>query len=87
VIGPAELRAAVGDVQETIAASPAGLTPRSLKQVAEDAARAAEREAIRDALRAAQGNQARAARALQIDYKTMHVKLKRLGLRARDYQV
>lgn len=45
----------------------------------------AERRAIDEALRATRGNKARAARLLETDYKTLHLKLKRLGLRARDY--
>jgi DNA-binding NtrC family response regulator len=58
---------------------------RSLKEVATEAARAAERELICDTLRETQGNKSRAARALQTDYKTLHLKLKSLGIRARDF--
>jgi DNA-binding NtrC family response regulator len=61
---------------------PAG---RSLREVADDAARVAERELIVDTLRATRGNKAKAARLLQTDYKTLHVKLARLGIRARDF--
>ena len=53
---------------------------RSLKQVADDAARAAERSAILSALQAAGGNKAEAARQLKTDYKTLHIKIKALGL-------
>ncbi len=60
-------------------------TGRSLREVAEDAARIAERELIVDTLRATRGNKAKAARLLQTDYKTLHVKLARLGIRARDF--
>jgi DNA-binding NtrC family response regulator len=36
-------------------------------------------------LRATNGNKSRAARALQTDYKTLHVKMRQLGIRARDF--
>jgi transcriptional regulator with PAS, ATPase and Fis domain len=39
-----------------------------------------ERRAILDALRAAGGNKSRAARALRIDYKTLHLKIKKYHL-------
>jgi DNA-binding NtrC family response regulator len=84
VIRPADLRAAWSDARATTAAARRSVAT-SLKGVAEEAARAAERQAICDALRAAAGNQSRAAKALQTDYKTLHVKLKRLGIRARDF--
>lgn len=56
---------------------PAG---RSLKAVAVQAVEDAERSAIQDALVAAHGNKSQAARALQTDYKTLHVKIKQYGL-------
>jgi two-component system nitrogen regulation response regulator GlnG len=40
-----------------------------------------EREALTAALERAEGNKAEAARQLQIDYKTMHVKLAKYGLK------
>jgi len=58
---------------------------RTLKEIAADAAQAAEREAISEALKDARGNQAAAARALRTDYKTLWVKLKQLGIRAKDF--
>ena len=42
-------------------------------------------DAIRATLRATGGNKAQTARLLKTDYKTLHVKMKQLGLRARDY--
>jgi DNA-binding NtrC family response regulator len=63
----------------------AAAASRSLRQVADDAAREAERQAICDALRATRGNKSRAARMLDTDYKTLHVKMKNLGIRARDF--
>jgi DNA-binding NtrC family response regulator len=64
------------------AAAPAG---RSLKQMTDEAVRDTERRAITEALRATRGNKSQAAKALQTDYKTLHVKMKRLGLRGRDF--
>jgi two-component system nitrogen regulation response regulator GlnG len=43
-----------------------------------------EREAILDALSAVGGNKAEAARMLQIDYKTIHQKLKSYGVNPRN---
>jgi DNA-binding NtrC family response regulator len=60
---------------------------QSLKDVADQAAREAERHAITLALRAAQGNKSEAARALKTDFKTLHVKMKNLGIRARDFEI
>jgi DNA-binding NtrC family response regulator len=56
-----------------------------LRDIASRAAAAAERRAISEALRAYGGNKSKAARALQTDYKTLHVKMKQLGIRARDF--
>jgi DNA-binding NtrC family response regulator len=57
----------------------------SLKDVASAAAREAERQLICDTLRETRGNKSQAARALQTDYKTLHVKMKALAIRARDF--
>ena len=57
----------------------------SLRDVAAEATEAAERAAITLALRAARGNKSQAARALSTDYKTLHLKIKRFGMRARDF--
>jgi DNA-binding NtrC family response regulator len=64
---------------------PPGLSTRSLRDVAAEAARNAEHLAISAALRAAGGNKSQAARALQTDYKTLHTKMKVLGIRGRDF--
>jgi DNA-binding NtrC family response regulator len=68
----------------------AGSTPipvdgRSLKEIAIAAVRAAETQAIADALRRTRGNKTQAARALQTDFKTLHLKMKELGIHARDF--
>jgi DNA-binding NtrC family response regulator len=61
------------------------VTGASLKDVADAAARAAERQAICETLRLTRGNKSQAARALSTDYKTLHLKMKALGIRARDF--
>ena len=61
------------------------ITKRSLKEVADAAARDAERQLICEALRASQGNKTQAARVLQTDFKTLHVKMKALGIKAGDF--
>jgi len=58
---------------------------RSLREIADEAAKAAERQAICEMLRTTQGNKTQAARALRTDYKTLHLKMKNLGIRARDF--
>ncbi|HEY4057091.1 MAG TPA: sigma-54 dependent transcriptional regulator, partial [Kofleriaceae bacterium] len=58
---------------------------RSLKETAEAAAREAERLLITETLRATKGNKSQAARALETDYKTLHLKMKALGIRAQDF--
>jgi two-component system nitrogen regulation response regulator GlnG len=65
-------------------ASPAWRSDLSLRQIAETAAGQAEREAIRQALEAARGNKSEAARLLGTDYKTLHLKMRRYGIPARD---
>jgi DNA-binding NtrC family response regulator len=85
VIRPSDLRALL-----SAPPMPAGATPRaggspSLREVAVAASRSAERDAICNMLRATSGNKSRAARALQTDYKTLHLKMKQLGIRARDF--
>jgi len=70
------------------AGAPAARAPvagRSLKEAAAAAAADAERELIGETLRATRGNKAEAARVLRTDYKTLHVKMKALGIRARDF--
>ncbi len=71
-----------GPVQEIVHFASAGM---SLRDVAAEAAAAAERRAILDALRLARGNKSRAARALDTDYKTLHLKMKRFAIRAQDF--
>ena len=57
----------------------------SMKQRADRAAAEAERQMSRQALRAARGNKTEAARILRTDYKTLHLKMKRYGIHAREF--
>lgn len=61
-----------------------GLLHGGLRALKDTAAAGAERRAIEEALRLARGNKAGAARLLRIDYKTLHIKMKRYGIRYRD---
>ena len=58
----------------------------SLKELAERAAAEAERQAIRLALYATRGNKSEAARFLRVDYKTLHLKMKRYAIDAADFR-
>ncbi|HEU4438680.1 MAG TPA: sigma-54 dependent transcriptional regulator [Methylomirabilota bacterium] len=57
----------------------------SLREAAELATARAEREAIRQALETTKGNKSQAARMLRTDYTTLHAKMKRYGISARDF--
>jgi two-component system nitrogen regulation response regulator GlnG len=72
---PAPSRAAAEPVGEDL----------SLREVAELAAGQAEREVIRHALESTKGNKSQAARLLRTDYTTLHAKMKRYGISARDF--
>jgi two-component system nitrogen regulation response regulator GlnG len=63
-------------------ALPVGL---SLKEVTDTAVADAEKRAIRQVLRATRGNKTEASRVLRIDYKTLHLKMKRHRIQARDF--
>ena len=58
--------------------------PPPLPERARQAVERVERQAILDALQRAAGNKAQAARLLGIDYKTLHVKLNKYGLREKE---
>ncbi|MBI2216893.1 MAG: sigma-54-dependent Fis family transcriptional regulator [Candidatus Rokubacteria bacterium] len=74
-LGGAAARAATG--HDT--GGPAAV--ETLKDAREHAIAEAERRAIRRALDAAHGNKAEAARLLQVDYKTLHTKVKQYAIR------
>jgi DNA-binding NtrC family response regulator len=59
---------------------------RTLRQIGEAALAGAEQEAVRQALRISKGNILQAARALKTDNKTLHTKLKKYKIRARDFE-
>ena len=59
----------------------------TLKEFADRAAAEAERQAIRLALHATRGNKSEAARLLRVDYKTLHLKMKRYAIDAADFRV
>jgi two-component system nitrogen regulation response regulator GlnG len=52
----------------------------SLGEIVEQSTAAVEREVLTQVMREVGGNKAKAARLLQIDYKTIHTKLKKLGI-------
>jgi DNA-binding NtrC family response regulator len=58
----------------------------SLREIVDGAVAHAEGEAIRRALRATVGNKSQAARLLRTNYTTLHAKMKRYGISAREFQ-
>jgi DNA-binding NtrC family response regulator len=69
-------------------AAPARMTVGafSLRQIVDGAVAHAEGEAIRRALIATQGNKSQAARLLRTNYTTLHGKMKRYGISAREFR-
>jgi DNA-binding NtrC family response regulator len=63
-----------------IASPAANVDGLSLKEIANAAQEAAEKQAIVAALQTSQGNKSSAAKLLKIDYKTLFTKLRRYGL-------
>lgn len=60
--------------------------PFSLRQIVASAVSRAEIEAIRRALVRARGNKSRAARLLRANYSTLHLKMKRYRISAREFR-
>jgi DNA-binding NtrC family response regulator len=60
------------------------LPGQTLKQIAERAVEAAEKQAIRSVLKSTGGNKSKAAKILKTDYKTLHLKVKKYGLKASE---
>ena len=85
VIRADAVRVVMGEAGSAVAASAPARPGQSLREIAAQAAAAAERRAIRDTLQATGGNKSQAAKALNTDYKTLHLKMKHLGIRARDF--
>jgi DNA-binding NtrC family response regulator len=52
-----------------------------LRKIVEDAAEQVEKQAILNVLKSAQGNKSQAAKILDVDYKTLRMKIKKYGLR------
>ncbi len=52
----------------------------SLGEIVQQSVLAVEREVLKEVLRFTGGNKAKAARLLQVDYKTIHTKVKRFGI-------
>jgi DNA-binding NtrC family response regulator len=85
VLRRANLERFLGKAAGALVGAAASLSGKSLREAADSAAREAERQVISETLRATRGNKSQAARALQTDYKTLHVKMQHLGIRARDF--
>jgi DNA-binding NtrC family response regulator len=79
------VRSLLGKSTAEISDEPIATADKSLREIADDAARFAERRAICSMLRSTAGNKSQAAKALRTDYKTLHVKMKHLGIRAKDF--
>ena len=79
-----DVRAALG-APAAAAPTAAGAPTQSLRATADQAAKAAERGAIIETLRLTSGNKSQAAKMLQTDYKTLHLKMKQLGIHAKDF--
>ena len=58
----------------------------SLRELVDHAVAEAEVRAIRQALASARGNKSLAARILRTNYTTLHLKMKRLGISAREFR-
>jgi len=87
VIEPADLSFLTADVSVTTErSSHVALHGRALKHIVDAAVTDVETQAIRQALNASGGNKTRAARHLQIDYKTLHVKMKQYGIPAGEFK-
>lgn len=89
LIQPTHLAGLFPERSRTPATSPDPTPPDglSLKQIAETAAAEAESRAIRRTLQATRGKKSEAARLLKVDYKTLHLKMKRYRIYARDFMV
>jgi len=83
-VGADMVRALFGSAPEHEPVSTVAVGQRTLKEISDEAAREAERTAIREALLATGGNKTQAARLLRVDFKTLHVKMKQLGIEARE---
>ena len=86
VIGASAIRQLLGESSvEAVATHPGPAPEGTLRQISDRAARDAERQAITHTLRTTSGNKSRAARLLRTDYKTLHMKMRHLNIRAHDF--
>ena len=65
--------------------APQAVGVHSLRELVEQAVVEAEAQAIRRALASARGNKSLAARILQTNYTTLHAKMKRFKISAREF--
>ena len=82
MIEAAQIQALLSGLGRPGGAAPTG--DRSLKEIADAAIADAEKRAIAEILQKTNGNKSQAARILRVDYKTLHLKVKRYGLGAGD---
>ncbi len=75
----------LGEAERAVPVAEARVTGSSLREVAVHAAGVAEHDAICETLRATAGNKSQAAKVLRTNYKTLHLKMKQLGIRAHDF--
>ena len=87
LIRPQDLIPLAATASESPAAVDPGSSAPSLKESTDMAAAVAERLAIRRALESTRGNKSEAARVLRTDFKTLHLKMKRHGIRAEEFLV
>ena len=74
-----DLRVLMGRSHDQPRAAEAAI-PTSLREIADAAVEVAEREAILRALQSTKGNKSQAARLLHVDFKTLHLKMRRYGI-------
>jgi len=80
-IGADELRQLLRNGESrAVAETEAATSMGTLREIAERAVEDAERQAIQSVLKKTRGNKSQAARLLCIDFKTLHVKMKRYGM-------
>ena len=79
MIAGKDLRGLIGNNHDGSRATE-GASPTSLREIAEAAVEAAERAAILRALQSSKGNKSQAARLLHVDFKTLHLKMRRYGI-------
>jgi DNA-binding NtrC family response regulator len=78
ITGP-EMRSLLKPSRADPPAEPSG-SPTTLREIADAAVESAERHAILRALQSTNGNKSQAARLLHVDFKTLHVKMRRYGI-------